>query len=55
MDLKSEEQLCRKDTLKQFENYLENTTNILDDFVKKLGWSLDETPANVVTNYLINF
>lgn len=55
MDLSPEEQLCRKNTLKQFENYLENTTNTLKDFVEKLGWSLDETSVNVVINYTINY
>lgn len=54
MDLTSQEQLCRKDTLKQFETYLENTTTILNDFVDKLGWSLDETPVDVVINYLLS-
>lgn len=54
MDLSQEELLCRKDTLKQFENYIENATNTLNNFVEQLGWSLDETPTDVVScNFIV--
>lgn len=47
MDLTPEELLCRRDTLKQFENYIADATNTLNNFVEKLGWTLDKTPTEV--------
>lgn len=49
MELSQEELLCRKDTLKQFENYIENATITLNNFVEQIGWTLDETPTDVVS------
>uniref|UniRef100_A0A2S2PW88 Uncharacterized protein n=1 Tax=Sipha flava TaxID=143950 RepID=A0A2S2PW88_9HEMI len=46
MELSSEELLCRKNTLKQFENYIHNATKTLENFTKKIGWSLDKTPTD---------
>ncbi|KAL5232888.1 hypothetical protein ACI65C_000298 [Semiaphis heraclei] len=46
MDLSTEELLSRKETLKQFENYIDQTRNTLNCFVEKIGWTLDETPNN---------
>lgn len=46
MDLSTEELLSRKETLKQFENYIDNTRNTLKCFVEKIGWALDKTPIN---------
>ncbi|XP_015376405.1 PREDICTED: U11/U12 small nuclear ribonucleoprotein 48 kDa protein-like [Diuraphis noxia] len=46
MDLSTEELLSRKETLKQFENYIDQTRNTLKCFVEKIGWTLDETPNN---------
>jgi len=48
MDLSPEELLCRKDTLKQFENYFENATSTLNKFVEQIGWTLDKTSINVI-------
>lgn len=47
MDLSEEEILDRKNALKQFENYFNNTTNKLKNFVEQIGWTLDKTPTNV--------
>ncbi|XP_026812393.1 U11/U12 small nuclear ribonucleoprotein 48 kDa protein-like [Rhopalosiphum maidis] len=44
MNLSTEELLSRKDMLKQFENYIDNTKNTLKCLVEKVGWTLDETP-----------
>ncbi|XP_027840715.1 U11/U12 small nuclear ribonucleoprotein 48 kDa protein-like [Aphis gossypii] len=44
MDLSTEELLNRKETLKQFDNYIEDTENTLKCFVEKVGWTLDKTP-----------
>lgn len=51
MDLSEEEILDRKNTLKQFENYFNNTTNKLKNVVEQIGWTLDKTPMNVSCNY----
>lgn len=51
MDLSTEELLSRKETLKQFENYIDQTRNTLKCFVEKIGWTLDETPNNVNIQY----
>lgn len=55
MDVPSEELLRREDVMKQFDVFFENTTNTLNNFVDKIGWSLDETPTNVTIQYLIDF
>jgi len=47
MDLSTEELLNRKETLKQFENFIDNTRNTLKCFVEEIGWTLDKTPINV--------
>jgi len=52
MDLSTEELLSRKETLKQFENYIDQTRNTLKCFVEKIGWTLDKTPKNVNIQYL---
>ncbi|KAF0763046.1 U11/U12 small nuclear ribonucleoprotein 48 kDa protein-like [Aphis craccivora] len=44
MDLSTEELLSRKETLKQFDNYIDDTENMLKCFVEKVGWTLDKTP-----------
>lgn len=44
MDLSMEELLSRKETLKQFDNYIDDTENMLKCFVEKVGWTLDKTP-----------
>ncbi|XP_003240028.1 serine/arginine-rich splicing factor 4 [Acyrthosiphon pisum] len=46
MDLSTEELLSRKETLKQFENYIDKTSDTLKCFVEKIGWTLDKTPVN---------
>lgn len=51
MDLLEEENLDRKNTLKQFENYFNNATNKLKNFVEQIGWTLDKTPMNVSYHY----
>lgn len=45
MELSSEEIRRRTDTLKQFENYIDNTSNTLNNFAEKIGWTLDKTIA----------
>lgn len=47
MDLSPEEITTRKDTMKHFENYFENTTNTLKYFAEKIGWTIDETSTDV--------
>jgi len=54
MDLSMEELLSRKETLKQFENHIDKTTNTLKCFVEKIGWALDKTPVNVNIKYFTN-
>ncbi|XP_025208768.1 U11/U12 small nuclear ribonucleoprotein 48 kDa protein-like [Melanaphis sacchari] len=44
MELSMEELLSRKETLKQFENYINDTKNTLKCFVENIGWTLDKTP-----------
>lgn len=51
MDLSEEDILDRKNTLKQFENYFNNTKNKLKDVVEQIGWTLDKTPMNVSYHY----
>lgn len=53
MDLSSEELHRRTETLKEFDIFFENTTNTLNSFVEKIGWTLDETPKKVNELYLI--
>lgn len=53
MDLSSEELHRRTETLKEFDIFFENTTNTLNSFVEKIGWTLDETPTKVNELYLI--
>jgi hypothetical protein len=55
MELSSEELLCRKNTLKQFENYIHNATKTLENFTKKIGWSLDKTPTDVTIKHFVVF
>lgn len=54
MDLTPEEIHCRKDVLRQFDNYFETTTNTLKNFAEQIGWTLDETTTDVTThnNYI---
>jgi len=54
MDLSTEELLSRKETLKQFENYIDKTRNTLKCFVEKIGWTLDKTPINVNIKHFTN-
>jgi len=51
MDLSTEELLSRKETLKQFDNYIDDTENMLKCFVEKVGWTLDKTPIKVNIQY----
>jgi hypothetical protein len=54
MDLSTEELLSRKDMLKQFENYIDNTKTTLKCLVEKVGWALDETPIKVNIQFFTN-
>lgn len=47
MEISSDELLHRKNTLKQFEDYFENITNSLNNFVEQIGWTPDKLPNNV--------
>lgn len=54
MDLSTEELLSRKEALKQFDNYIDDTENMLKCFVEKVGWTLDKTPIKVNILYFAN-
>lgn len=59
MDLSAEELLDRKNTLREFENYFNDTTDALKNIVEKIGWTLDKTSSNVsfhllYSRYFIN-
>lgn len=49
MDLSPKELLRRKETLKQYGNFIENATDTLSNFCEQLGWTLDKTPTDAVS------
>lgn len=55
MDISSDELLRRKNTLKQFEDYFENITNTLNNFVEQIGWIPDKLPNNVIIQYFFEY
>lgn len=55
MDISSDELLRRTNTLKQFEDYFENITNTLNNFVEQIGWIPDKLPNNVIIQYFFEY